>query len=64
LAAWERRFLNENYLADSYEGQLLAQVESTKANGMPDSMIVQREEIEGRIASADSTVIGDISRIR
>ena len=57
LAAWERRFLRENYLADAYEGRLLAQVESTRANGTPDSELLHRPEIEGRIAWADSAVV-------
>ncbi|HEY2953845.1 MAG TPA: hypothetical protein VGK89_01205 [Candidatus Eisenbacteria bacterium] len=64
LAAWERRFLRESHLADSYQGRLLAQVENTRASGTPDSVLLQRREIEGRIAFADSIVVAEIDRIR
>lgn len=64
LAAWERRFLHESYLADSYEGRLLAMVENTRANGVPDSMLLHRPEIDERITRADSIVVAEISHIK
>jgi hypothetical protein len=64
LAAWERRYLHESYLADSYVGSLLASVESARAEGRPDSTLLHRPEIEDRIAWADSVVVAEVGRIR
>jgi hypothetical protein len=64
LAAWERRFLRENYLADSYVGRLLAMVEDSRAKGAPDSTLLHRPEIEARIASWDVFVVGEIRSLK
>jgi len=63
LAAWERRFLHESYLADSYVGRRLALIESARVGGTPDSVLKARSEIETLIASWDSVVVAEISHI-
>lgn len=64
LAAWERRYLHETYLADSYVGDILANVASQRAKGTPDSMLLQRPEVESRIALADSLMMAEIRQLR
>lgn len=64
LAAWERRFLHERYLADSYLGRRLALVDQLRASGVPDSLLLHRREIDGRLMWADSAVVAEISHMK
>ncbi|HXS83497.1 MAG TPA: hypothetical protein VN896_12345 [Methylomirabilota bacterium] len=71
LAAWERRYLHETSLVDSYNSWLLAGVEGAMASDMPDSLrpgflkdTIHRlgPVVEGRIAWADSAMLAEIAR--
>lgn len=64
LAAWERRFLHQSYLADSYTGSLLALVDNSRVNGTPDTMLLHRPEIEARIAAWDSVVVVEVEAMK
>ena len=64
LAAWERRFLHETYLADSYVGMMLAMVDDQRAKGTPDSTLLHRPEIEAQIASWDPAVVAEIRTLK
>jgi hypothetical protein len=64
LAAWERRYLHETYLADSYIGDMLADAAALRANGASDTTLLHRPELEARIASFDSAMVAEIRRMK